>query len=77
MVEYQSINDLSDPPKVTKWMATTEPFELNTKAIRCKVLNPKAKAKAVCAKVKKAKNRKARAAAKRKCTRARSAIPKA
>lgn len=76
MVGYQSVNDLVDPPKVTSWMATTEPFVLNTKAIRCKVLNPKAKAKAICAKVKKAKTRKAKATAKRKCSKARAAIPK-
>lgn len=74
MVEYQSINDLSDPPKVTRWMGTTEPFAFNANAIRCKVLNPKAKARAACAKVKKAKNRKAKKAAKRKCSKARAAV---
>jgi hypothetical protein len=75
--EYSSTNDLVDPPKVTKWLATSEPFLLNTSAIKCKVLNPKVKAKQVCAKVKKAKSPRARAAAKRACDRARAAVRKA
>lgn len=78
MVEYQSINDLVDPPTVRKWMATTEPFPLDNSAVRCKVLNPKVKAKAkakkVCAKVKTAKKGKAKAAAKRKCAKAKAAV---
>lgn len=74
MVEYQSINDLVDPPSIRKWMATTEPFLLNTSAVRCKVLNPKVKAKTACAKVRKSKNRRARAAAKRKCSKAKAAV---
>lgn len=74
MVGYQSINDLSDPPSIRKWMATTEPFVLDTSAIRCKVLNPKAKAREICAKVGKAKSRKAKATAKRKCAKAKAAV---
>lgn len=70
--EYSSTNDLVDPPSVRTWTATTEPFPLNTSAIRCKVLNPKLKAKQICAKVKKAKNKKARIVAKKKCDRARA-----
>lgn len=73
-VQYESINDLVDPPKITRWMGTTEPFVLDTSALRCKVLNPKAKAKKICAQVKKAKNRKAKASAKRKCSKARAAV---
>ena len=72
MIEYQTINDLADPPTIRKWYGTAEPFVLDNSAIRCKVLNPKAKAKAACAKVKKAKTRKARATAKRKCAKARA-----
>ncbi len=78
LLDYPSIHDLVDPPSIRKWKATTETIALNTSAIRCKVLNPKAKAKkkakAVCAKVKKAKNRKAKAAAKRKCSKAKAAV---
>jgi hypothetical protein len=75
--EFSTTNDLVDPPVVRKWLATTEPFVLNTKAIKCKVLNPKMKAKQICAKVKKAKSPKARAVAKRACDRARAAVKKA
>lgn len=72
MIEYQTINDLADPPTIRKWYATTEPFPLDNSAVRCKVLNPKAKAKAICAKVKLAKTRKAKAKAKAKCEKARA-----
>lgn len=71
--EFSTTNDLVTPPVVRKWVATTEPFVLNTRALRCKVLNPKAKAKQICAKVKRAKGPKARAVAKRACDRARAA----
>lgn len=74
MIEYQSINDLADPPTIRKWMGTTEPFALDTSALRCKVLNPKVKARQACAKVGTAKTRKARATAKRKCAKARAAV---
>jgi hypothetical protein len=72
--EYSTTNDLVDPPVVRKWLATSEPFLLDATAIRCKVLNPKAKAKKICAKVRKAKNPRARAVAKRACDRARAAV---
>jgi len=75
--EYTSTNDLVDPPKVTSWLATSEPFQLNTKAINCKVLNAKAKAKKACARVKKAKGSKAKAKARKQCDRARAAAKKA
>lgn len=75
--EFSTTNDLVDPPVVRKWLATSEPFVLNTKGIKCKVLNPKVKAKQICAKVKKAKSPKAKAAAKRACDRARAAAKRA
>jgi hypothetical protein len=37
------------------------------KAVKCKVLNPKAKAREICAKVKTAKGQKAKSVAVRKC----------
>ena len=77
LTEFSTTNDLVTPPVVRRWQATTEPFLLNTSAIKCKVLNPKAKAKQICAKVKRAKSPRARAAAKRACDRARAAVPKA
>lgn len=75
--EFSTTNDLVTPPVVRKWQATTEPFMLDARAIKCKVLNPKARAKQICAKVKRAKSPAARAKAKRACDRARAAVPKA
>jgi hypothetical protein len=82
MAEYSTTNDLVDPPVVRKWMATSEPFPINARAVDCDVLNPKvkalaaakAKSKKACAAVKKADGKKARAAARKKCTRARADV---
>ena len=76
--EYSSTNDLTDPPSVRKWLATSEPFLLNSKSINCKVLNAKVKAKKACAKVKmKRKGTPARARARKQCERARAVAQKA
>jgi len=76
--EYTSTNDLKDPPSVKTWLATSEPFLLNTKAINCKVLNAKAKAQKACARVKKMKKgSNARTKARKLCVRARAAAQKA
>jgi len=67
--------DTTKPPVIRgPWWVSSEPFPLNAKAVRCKVLNPKAKAKAACAKVRKAKGPKAKAAAIRKCKAAQNAV---
>ncbi len=52
---------------VATWKATTDPILLNSRAVRCKVLNPKAKAREACAKVRKAKGAKAKKVAAAKC----------
>lgn len=76
--EYTSTNDLVDPPKTTSWLATSEPFQLNTKAINCDVLNAKAKAQKACARVKKMKKgTKAKTRARKACVRARAVAKKA
>ena len=74
MAEYSTVNDL-DPenPVVRKWLATSEPFPINASGVRCKILNPKAKARQMCAKVKKAKGPKAKAAFRAKCKQLRAA----
>ena len=60
--------DTTKPPVIRgPWWVSSEPFLLDTKAVKCKVLNPKAKAREACAKVKKAKGKKAKSAAVRKC----------
>lgn len=83
---YSTTNDLDPllPPVVRTWTATTEPFPLDVSAIECEVLNPKVKArqlkmkaKVMCSKVKKTKSKQARLVAKKKCDRARAAVPKA
>lgn len=73
MAEYSTVNDLVDPPSIRKWMATSEPFPINAKGVRCKVLNPKAKARQACAKARKAKGKKARASLKAQCKKLRAA----
>ncbi len=76
--EYTSTNDLTDPPSVKRWQATSEPFPLNTSAINCKVLNAKVKAQKACKRVKKyKKGSKGRSKAKRQCVRARAIAKKA
>ena len=48
--------DTTKPPVIKgPWSVSSEPFPLDAKSVRCKVLNPKAKARSACAKVKKAK----------------------
>lgn len=59
---------------VATWKATSEPILMNSRAVRCKVLNPRAKAKAACAKVKRAKGAKAKKAASAKCRKAQKAV---
>lgn len=68
MAEFSTVNDL-DPenPRIRKWMATSEPFPINSKAVRCKVLNPQAKARQMCARARKAKGPKAKASLRAKC----------
>jgi len=60
--------DTTKPPVIKgPWYVSSEPFLLSPKSVRCKVLNPKAKAREVCAKVKTAKGKKAKSVAVRKC----------
>jgi hypothetical protein len=66
--------DTTKPPVIRgPWSVSSEPFLLNSSAVRCKVLNPKAKARSVCAKVKKDRGPKAKASAIRKCRSAQQA----
>jgi hypothetical protein len=59
---------------IASWTATSDPILMNSSAIRCKVLNPKAKAREACAKVKRAKGSKAKKAAADKCRKAQAAV---
>jgi hypothetical protein len=71
--EYTEENNLGGGSSVRKFLVPAEPIALNTRAIRCKVLNPKAKAKKACAKAKKAKG-KAKTKAKANCRKAKAAV---
>jgi hypothetical protein len=73
LAEYSTTNDLVDPPVVRKWLATSEPFPINASGVRCKILNPKAKAREMCAKARKAKGPKAKAVFRAKCNQLRAA----
>jgi hypothetical protein len=74
LAEYSTTNDLDPENPVTRtWLATSEPFPINSSGVRCKILNPKAKARQMCAKARKAKGPKAKAILKAKCNKLRAA----
>lgn len=70
--EYTEENLLVTPPSIRKWLIAAEPIALNSKAVRCKVLNPSAKAKKACARAQTAKG-KAKKKAKAQCRKFRQA----
>lgn len=73
--EYTEENTTVTPPTTAKWLVAAEPVALGNKEVRCKVLNPKAKAKEACAKAKRAKpGTKAKTMAQAKCRKAQAAV---
>lgn len=72
---YTEENTTVTPPTTASWLAAAEPVALGNKAIRCKVLNPKVKAKQACDKAKRlAPGTKAKTVAQAKCRRAQAAV---
>lgn len=73
--EYTEENTTVTPPTTAKWQIAAEPVALGNKEIRCKVLNPKVKAKQACDKAKRlAPGTKAKTMAQAKCRRAQAAV---
>lgn len=58
---------------IKEWLATTDPILLNSKAVRCKVLNPKKVARKACKEAKRAQG-KAKKKAKAECRKARAEV---
>jgi hypothetical protein len=71
--EYTEENNLATPPSIRKFLIAAEPIALNSRAVRCKVLNPKAKAKKECARAKRAKGT-AKKKANARCKKAKQAV---
>lgn len=71
--QYEEENNLVNPPTVRRFTAAGEPVRLNASDVRCKVLNPKAKARKACARVARAEGQ-AKKKARAQCKKARQAV---
>ncbi|MFM8792766.1 MAG: hypothetical protein ACKOGM_06515 [Solirubrobacterales bacterium] len=72
---YTEQNTTVTPPTTSSWIAAMAPVGLGAPDLRCKVLNPRAKAKQACDKAKRlAPGTKAKTMAQAKCRRAQEAV---